>query len=683
MKILLVSNRYAPNLGSAENMVSWIAEELVARDHSVSVVCDPRVEKDRKYNGVSVITRAYPGDYDLMIIYGRGTNQKRYISLANTTKTLFYPFFSLNKTINDELLEGCGKATLLGSVTSLDREHLNALGYKDRTIHIPFGIPDIELPEVEKERAIVMVGGFPGHKHFQEVVNWWLNGHGLRFTWKLYLCGYYGFWHTSPDPSIVIVSDQGKEISYDDLQLLIAKSALLVRNTSKSAFGISILEAMRAGTAWRSTRTGAAADLNPDSVFKNILDFVIKDDPFDYLVEEGIKERTIFKAGYTIDHYITALLSHLNSNKSEIPGGKRPLISLTTNVKNEEMVLGRLLTSTKLLCEENIVVDTGSTDKTVEIAKEHGSKVAERVWRDNFDAAKNHCGDLARGIWKAHFGADEIFVGDTEETRNFLKFLPDNITCVRVPYIYSHDSVGRPLTQYNRPWFYRGNHRFLGWTHENLTGLTSENTIDYLGCTIHHWPKPGHLQQKVSRDLKVLVEECNRYHHSDAKLYYLGREYFYNKLWVEAIGVLERVLTLNNWDGEKAHACEMIADAYKVLGRIDLYLEYLHKAAKLDPESRNYWNALGMFYYHKADWKKAAVYLGAAASILKRIGEFHFIDKVILYRECVDDMLSVALYNIGDIERGLLHAERAMKLNPDDKRIINNVQLFKNALGRR
>lgn len=78
-------------------------------------------------------------------------------------------------------------------------------------------------------------------------------------------------------------------------------------------------------------------------------------------------------------------------------------------VKNEEKNIRRALSwGRELMCEQ-IVVDTGSTDRTVEIAEEMGAKIYHFVWCDDFSAAKNYAIEQATGDWIAFLDADEYF----------------------------------------------------------------------------------------------------------------------------------------------------------------------------------------------------------------------------------------------------------------------------------
>ena len=84
-------------------------------------------------------------------------------------------------------------------------------------------------------------------------------------------------------------------------------------------------------------------------------------------------------------------------------------ISQCMIVKNEEQDIRRALSWGKGIVSEQIVVDTGSTDNTVQIAEEMGAKVFHFEWCDDFSAAKNYAIEQASGDWIAFLDADEYF----------------------------------------------------------------------------------------------------------------------------------------------------------------------------------------------------------------------------------------------------------------------------------
>mgnify|MGYP001386520006 CR=1 FL=1 len=84
-------------------------------------------------------------------------------------------------------------------------------------------------------------------------------------------------------------------------------------------------------------------------------------------------------------------------------------ISLCMIVKNEEDVLIRCLESVKYIVDEIIIVDTGSTDSTVEIAKKYGARIFYYKWDDSFSSARNYSLEKATKEWILIMDADDEF----------------------------------------------------------------------------------------------------------------------------------------------------------------------------------------------------------------------------------------------------------------------------------
>ncbi|HIG95637.1 TPA: glycosyltransferase family 2 protein, partial [Candidatus Woesearchaeota archaeon] len=87
-------------------------------------------------------------------------------------------------------------------------------------------------------------------------------------------------------------------------------------------------------------------------------------------------------------------------------------LSLCMIVKDEERFLSACLESVRGLVDEAIIVDTGSSDKTKEIARgfvdQIGGKLLDFVWADNFSAARNESLKYATGDWILVLDADEV-----------------------------------------------------------------------------------------------------------------------------------------------------------------------------------------------------------------------------------------------------------------------------------
>ena len=99
-------------------------------------------------------------------------------------------------------------------------------------------------------------------------------------------------------------------------------------------------------------------------------------------------------------------------------------VSLCMIVKNEEKVLGRCLSCLADLMDEIIIVDTGSTDGTKNIAAEYTDKIYDFRWIDDFSAARNFAFSKATGDYIYSADADEIL---DEVNKERFRILKENI----------------------------------------------------------------------------------------------------------------------------------------------------------------------------------------------------------------------------------------------------------------
>ncbi|MCK5944351.1 MAG: glycosyltransferase family 2 protein, partial [Planctomycetes bacterium] len=95
--------------------------------------------------------------------------------------------------------------------------------------------------------------------------------------------------------------------------------------------------------------------------------------------------------------------------------GRAPRISLCMIARNEERFLGSCLEHARGAFDEFVLVDTGSTDRTVEIAESFGAKVVHDPWDDDFSRPRNRAIEAATGDWILVLDADEFLVGDASE----------------------------------------------------------------------------------------------------------------------------------------------------------------------------------------------------------------------------------------------------------------------------
>jgi glycosyltransferase involved in cell wall biosynthesis len=118
-------------------------------------------------------------------------------------------------------------------------------------------------------------------------------------------------------------------------------------------------------------------------------------------------------------------------------------ISLCMIVKNEEDTLGRCLKSVKDIVDEIIIVDTGSSDRTKEVAGSFTSKIYDFKWIDDFSAARNYSCSKATMDYIMWLDADDVILEEDALKIQQLKVtIAHNVDIVMMKYNYSFDENG-------------------------------------------------------------------------------------------------------------------------------------------------------------------------------------------------------------------------------------------------
>ena len=188
-------------------------------------------------------------------------------------------------------------------------------------------------------------------------------------------------------------------------------------------------------------------------------------------------------------------------------------------VKNEEKNIERALGWAKDVAFEQIVVDTGSTDKTVEIAEEMGAKVHHFSWIDDFSAAKNFAMDQAKGNWIAILDADEYMLPeDVKELMSLLKKVQsspkllmefDSVNCSWLQ-LDDQDKVFAVLTQ-QRIFRNRPDLRYEGRIHEAINLRNKSVNAENLRIMHTGYAKTAYNEaDKMERNIKMLRSELER-----------------------------------------------------------------------------------------------------------------------------------------------------------------------------
>lgn len=181
-------------------------------------------------------------------------------------------------------------------------------------------------------------------------------------------------------------------------------------------------------------------------------------------------------------------------------------LAIVMIVKNEEKSLERCLKQAAGLADRIYITDTGSTDRTREIAAAYGAVVTEYVWNQDFAAARNFALAQSDCDWNLVLDADEYLIkGDRKGLQEFLKH-PDQIGAIeRKDYYLEELPGGRQETAYAYSYTSRLLPRGVGYKGRIHEQVDAAFPIYPIPLLVEH---DGYLRQgKAERNLAILLEE--------------------------------------------------------------------------------------------------------------------------------------------------------------------------------
>ena len=360
-------------------------------------------------------------------------------------------------------------------------------------------------------------------------------------------------------------------------------------------------------------------------------------------------------------------------------------ISLTLIVKNEEKVLERCINSLNGCYDELIIVDTGSTDDTINIAKKLNARVKHFKWIDDFAAARNYALSFATGDWIMWCDADDVL--EENQAKRFREIVHshdnDDIMGINFPYIYSHESTGTgeiPNFKYHRLRIMKkeSNPKWVGRIHEynKITG----KTINCDEVNFHHYRDEGKGTQNTARNLRILkkvVNDCSL-EERPRHLFYYGKECIYNKLYDEAIKSFEEYIPLSNWLPEKHRAMYELAVCYQIKNDINNAIKYCFEAIKLDEDYVDPYVLLGQINYNQKRWKRAIKWFTTAT--LCEAPQTNLFDYIPNHTYIPYDYMAMCHWNLGNYQEGYNCVLKCLEYKPKYDRYLYNLKEFEKVL---
>lgn len=290
---------------------------------------------------------------------------------------------------------------------------------------------------------------------------------------------------------------------------------------------------------------------------------------------------------------------------------QQSLFSLCMIVKNEEAVLGRCLDSVRDLMDEIIIVDTGSTDRTVTVAGWYTEKVFTYLWKDDFAAARNYSFEQATMPYVIWMDADELLTApEAEKLARLKQQLAQEQEDVEVismgirqsPQLSQAAPVAAPVYSESRPRVVRrGLFRWQGRVHEELViGASSPMNTDIY---IDHRPSAVHTE----RNLQILKRWITEQGRAEGRLlFHYANECFEARDYQAAADSYEQLL--NEPRGSKEEritGCLRLSECYRELGEAGLRLNSLFRSFGFGLPQADVCCAIAGFFEERKEWDSA------------------------------------------------------------------------------
>ncbi|CAM3522470.1 glycosyltransferase [Paenibacillus lupini] len=209
------------------------------------------------------------------------------------------------------------------------------------------------------------------------------------------------------------------------------------------------------------------------------------------------------------------------------------LLGVHIIVRNEEDMLSECLDSIRDIADELIVVDTGSTDGTVDIALRYGARVIRTEWKDDFSSARNLVLEHARTIWVLVLDADERLSGDVRSLRRELRKAASSAYRVRMEHLLDESNT-KSMISSEAVRLFRGDrsYRYYGEIHEQLVRSRDNEVLADIDGPLYngdlHIAHVGYMpavlkrKSKAERNLRVISRQLSQRPNDPFCLYNYG-----------------------------------------------------------------------------------------------------------------------------------------------------------------
>jgi glycosyltransferase involved in cell wall biosynthesis len=358
-------------------------------------------------------------------------------------------------------------------------------------------------------------------------------------------------------------------------------------------------------------------------------------------------------------------------------GGKMPFsLSVCIIARDEEEIIPRLLDCVTKFADEIIVCDTGSTDRTKEIAIMYGAKVVEFEWNDNFSDARNFSFSKATKPYVFWCDADDVIPDDTINAINALKETAnDDVDVYTMLYNLAFDEDGNAMFHSTRerilkretcqPW--------IGRVHEVIP---MQGNIVALDIAIEHRPLPN-KQSDSFRNLRIYEAlEASGEQMTPRELYYFARENRDHGNYAKSAWYFESFLnTRQGWYEDSIAACAALAALYHTLNQEHLVLPALVKSFEFASPRPDICCELGYYWKRQGNPTLACNWFTLAAHLPPIDSTGFVLQDYLGYIPNIE--ACVCLCELGKYEEALVYNKIAHQIRPTEATAHNQSYIEK------
>lgn len=361
------------------------------------------------------------------------------------------------------------------------------------------------------------------------------------------------------------------------------------------------------------------------------------------------------------------------------------LFSLCMIVKNEEAVLGRCLDSVRDLMDEIIIVDTGSTDRTVTVAGWYTEKVFAYVWDEDFAAARNYSFAQATMPYVIWMDADELLAAPEAEKLARLKqqlaheqegvevicmgtrLYPrlSQASCDLVPF----HSVRCPRV------VRRGHFRWQGRVHEELDigASPAMNTDIY----IDHRPSAVHTERNLEILKRWIAEEGKA---QGRLLFQYANECFDSRDYQVAADSYEQLMREpSDCKEQRITVCLRLSECYRELGEAELRLNSLFRSFSFGLPQTDICCSIAGFFEERREWD-IAIYWYLQAIARQSAGPGDRPVPQTCYTWLPHALVSRCFAAAGEWQQAYQHNEQALAYLPGNQVLLDKRSELKHVL---